>query len=120
MIGIVLIVEGVSSVVLVFENLSKDSFCICWLTIMIDGLTVSLDAHASSMNCVELILDVIRCSRRSGATTSCLGVAISLCNRWSGNLKFSSRSRNQILSLVTAWLEHKTLILFGSWNIILD
>jgi len=47
---------------------------------MVDGLSISLDAHTSSMNGIELVFDVIGCPRRSLATTGCLRITISaLC-----------------------------------------
>ena len=79
---------------------------------MINRLTIPLDAHASPMNSIELVLDVIWCPWRSLPTSSCLRIAVSLSYWWSWYFNFSSWSRYQILCLITAWLKHKTLVLF--------
>jgi len=79
---------------------------------MINSLSISLNAHSSSMNSIELVLDVIWCSWWSLSTACCLRVAVALSYRWSWYFYFGSWPGYQILSLITAWLEHKTLILF--------
>ena len=122
MIGIVcLIVEGCASGVLVFEYFCKDSFSIAWLTV--NGLTISLDAHSSTMDCVELVFDVIWGPWWSLPTSgSCwMWSVITLSNRWSRDFKLSSWPWYQILCLIAARLEHKTLILFRvGWHVVLD
>jgi len=72
---VLLIMECVLSVVLVFEYFSQNSLGIIRL---INGLSISLDAHSSSMNSIKLILDISRCPWRSLATTSCLRITITL------------------------------------------
>ena len=105
--------ESVSSVVLVFENFGQDSFRIDWLTIVIDCLSIALDAHSSSMHCVELSFVIGLWTRRSLTTSSCLWSSISLSYWWPGNLDFSSRSWYQILCLIAARLKHQTLWLLS-------
>lgn len=56
---ILLVVECVLSVVLIFEYFGKNSFRVWRLTVVVYGLSVSLDAHSSSVDCIELILYVI-------------------------------------------------------------
>jgi len=79
---------------------------------MVNSLPVSLDAHTSSMDSIELVLDVIGCPWWPLPSSSCLRIAISLSYWWSWYFKFSSWSRYQILGLIAAWLEHEALILF--------
>lgn len=105
--------ESVLSVVLIFENFCQNSFGVYCLTIMINSLSVTLNAHASSMDCIELSLNIGRSSRRSLTTSSSLWSSITLGYWRSSNLYFSSWSRYQILGLVTAWLEHQALWLLS-------
>jgi hypothetical protein len=113
-IGVVLLImESVLSVVLIFENFGENSFGVNRLTVVIYRLSVALDAHASSMDCIELSLNIRGSSRRSLATSSGLWSSITLSYRRSGNLNFSSWSRYQILGLITAWLEHQALWLLS-------
>ena len=79
---------------------------------MINCLTISLNTHSSSVDSVELILDVIWCSWWSLSTSCSLRIAVALGNWWSRYFYFSSWSWYQILSLITAWLKHETLVLF--------
>ena len=122
MISVVsLVVESGSSSMLVFEYFCQNSFSVTWLSV--DGLAISLDAHSSSMNGVELILDVVRCSGWSLAASSSgwMRCVVTLSDWWSWDLNLSSWSWYQVLSLVAAWLEHKTLVLFWrGWHIVLD
>lgn len=81
MIGIILLVmeSGSSMAMLILEYFCKDSLSISWL---VDSLTVALDAHTSSVDCIELILDVVRGSWRS-LSTSCgrwMTIIITLCD----------------------------------------
>ena len=120
MIGIIcLIVEGCSSCMLVFEDFSEDSFGVSWLTI--NSLAISLDAHSSTMDRIELILDVVRCPWWSLSTSSCswVSIIITLSNWWSWDFNLSSWSRYQILCLIAARLEHKTLVLFWCGNVVI-
>jgi len=62
--------ESSSPGVLVFENLGKNSFSVAWLSIMVDCLAITLDAHTSSMYSIELIFDIVGSPRRSLSTSS--------------------------------------------------
>ena len=58
-IGIILLImKSVLSIVLIFENFGENALGVGCLTVMIDCLSISLDAHASSMDCIKLGFDV--------------------------------------------------------------
>jgi len=105
--------EIVLSIVLIFENFSQNSFGVNCLTVVIYRLSIALDAHTSSMDCIELSLDIGGCSWRSLTTSSGLWASITLGHRRSSNFNFSSWSRYQILGLITAGLEHQALCLLS-------
>ena len=67
-----------------------------------------IDIHSSTVNGIELVLDVARSSWRSLPSSSAR-IGLSL-HGWSRNLKLSSRVGNQVLCLVTARLNNKALI----------
>ena len=54
---VLLIMECLLSVVLIFENFRQNSFGLC-LTIMVNSLAIALNAHTSTMDCVELVFDI--------------------------------------------------------------
>ena len=70
MINVVLLMDCLA--ILIFENLSKNSFGTCGLRGNIYNLitSITIDTHASSMYSVELILNIIRSPRRSLSTSS--------------------------------------------------
>ena len=114
MIGIIcLVMESSSSSMLVFEDFSQDSLSITWLPI--DGLSISLNAHSSSMDCIKLVFDIIRCPWWSLSASCCswMWIIVTLSDRWSWNINFGSWSWYQILCLIAARLEHQTLVLLG-------
>ena len=55
---VLLIMECVLSIVLVFEDFCENSLSVSRLTIVIDGLAISLNAHAPSVDSIELSLDI--------------------------------------------------------------
>jgi len=115
--------ESSSPGVLVFENLGKNSFSVAWLSIMVDCLAITLDAHTSSMYSIELIFDIVGSPRRSLSTSSSgrMWIVVTLSNWWSRNINLCSWSRYQILCLIAAWLEHQTLVLLWiCWNFVLN
>ena len=100
--------------ILIFENLSEYSFGTCWLRSMIYNCVTSttLNTHASSMNGIELVFDVV--NRAGWSITSCSSTWIPL-NWWSWYIKFGTLSWDQILSLITARLNQETLIYIRAW-----
>ena len=53
------------SIVLVLENLGQNALCACRLTLVVHHVLISiaLNAHSSTMNSVELILNASICTR---------------------------------------------------------
>lgn len=83
------------SVVLILKDFGEDAF-----SVTID--LIPLKRHSSAMNSIKLSF----CTSRRSLTSS----AISLCDRWSLNFNLCCWSRNEILCLITARLNHKSLI----------
>jgi len=103
-IVLLLTMECLMSSMLIFENFSQDSFMI-WIL-----LAVSLDVHAASMDSIELVFNVSWCSWRS-LSSSCTWVGTSLSDWWSWDINLGSWPGDQILSLITARLDHQTLVI---------
>ena len=95
------------SILLVLENLCQNSLGACGLTLVVHNIliTVALNTHSSSVNCVELVLDAGIGSWRSASTRSAR-VARTLTTLYSRNIKFSAVASDNVLSLVTARLYH--------------
>jgi len=81
MINIVLMLVVLHSlpVMLVLEDFGQDSFCASWDALMVYGTSaITLNAHSSSMNCIELILAVV--GSRGSLSSSCSWRRTTLCN----------------------------------------
>lgn len=102
MVDVVLLMNSLT--VLILEDLGKNSFGTWRLRRMINSSIISttLNTHASTMDSIELIFNIVDWTRWS--ITSCSSTRISL-NWWSRDVKFSSLTGNQILSLITTGLD---------------
>lgn len=102
------------SILLIFENFSENTLCALWLIYSI-CCSNSLDIHSSSMHSIELIFDLNSSSWRS--LTSCsVWIYLILSNWRSCYVQFSRLTWNQVLSLIAARLNNKTLVCI--WNCI--
>ena len=96
------------SILLIFKKFCQNTFSALWLIYSI-CCPNTLNIHSSSMDSIELIFHLNSSSRRS-LTTSSVWINLVLSNRRSSYVQFSRLTRNQILSLVAAWLNYKTLV----------
>ena len=96
------------SILLIFKKFCQNTFSALWLIYSI-CCPNTLNIHSSSMDSIELIFHLNSSSRRS-LTTSSVWINLVLSNRRSSYVQFSRSTRNQILSLVAAWLNYKTLV----------
>ena len=95
-------------VLLIFEYFCENSLRALRLVYSVCG-SDSLNIHSSSMHCIELVFNLYSGSWWS-LTSSCIWINLILCNRRSSNIQFCRLSRYQILSLIAAWLNYKSLI----------
>ena len=111
-INIILWMECSLSGMLILEYLCKKSF-----SILVDCvISITLYWHSPPVNCIELSSDLSLLS--SWASLASLGIAATaLCNWWSLHFDVFRWTWYQILSLVTARLDHKA-ILYG-WLIVM-
>lgn len=108
MINVILVLHSLP-IMLILENFGENAFGARWNRRVINwSISSILDAHSSSVNCVELIFH----SRASGRALSACSSRIiaSLCH-W-GPLDFKLRwlSGYQVLRLVAARLYHQALV----------
>ena len=96
------------SILLIFKKFCQNTFSALWLIYSI-CCPNTLNIHSSSMDSIELIFHLNSSSRRS-LTTSSVWINLVLSNRRSSYVQFSRLTRNQILSLVAAWLNYKTFV----------
>lgn len=108
-IVLMLVVLYCLSVMLILEDFCQDSFCASRNTWVINSATTTiLNAHTSTMNSIELILCIV--GSWGSLTSSSSWIWSTLCNWWPLNIQFGRLARYQILSLITAWLNHESLI----------
>lgn len=113
---ILIVLLGILTIVLIFKYLGENTFCIG--IALINRSSVPLNTHTSSMDSVELVLYIIRCSWGSLTTLSCwwTTTTIGSLRNSSCNIYFVTTSSNEVLSLVTARLDYKTLFVCA-WHI---
>ena len=105
-VNVVCLLKAIGSILLVLENLCENPFLDIWIYV---GSSSTLEWHSSTMDSVELSFDINSSWRplTSWIWVSCYGRSNCLKLWW---------TRNQILSLITAWLDHEALrISFSSW-----
>ena len=107
---VLLLVESLLSVLLIFENLCQNAFSALRLTVMVDGCTVSLNTHSSSMYGIKLVLNGVAGPWRSLPSRRSWRI-ITAGYRWSWDINLCSWARYQILGLIATRLDHKTLLL---------
>jgi hypothetical protein len=102
------------SILLIFENFSENTFCALWLIYSI-CCSDSLNVHSSSMHGIELVFH-LNSSSWGSLTSSSIWINLVLSNWRSSYVQFSRLAWNQILSLIAARLNYKTLVCI--WNCI--
>ena len=114
MVDVVLLLE-VLPVLLIFEYFRENTLRARWLALVLNTHVVAarvLDAHAATMDSVELILDAAAGAWRS-ASSGRAGIT-TLGNGRSRDVEFGSSARDEVLRLITTRLDHEALALLAT------